>query len=117
AFVVPRIVGQFSSMGADLPLLTRMLIGASGAVQTWGLPVLIALIAGAAVAARLLRNPAFRRRADAAVLRLPVIGRLTRIAAAASFARTFATLTGSGAPVLEAIAAARASAGNLVIQD
>jgi general secretion pathway protein F len=117
AFVVPRIVGQFSTMGADLPLLTRILIGASDGVRDWGLPLVLAFGAGAILLARALRHAAFRRRVDGALLRLPVLGRLARIAAAAGFARTFATLTGSGAPVLEALSAARASAGNLALQD
>ena len=116
AFVVPQIVDQFSAMGAELPLLTRLLIGASHFVRDFGLPVLALIVLGAFGFARALKGAAFRRRVDALVLRLPVIGRLSRIAAAARFARTFATLTGSGAPVMEALTAARDSAHNLVLQ-
>lgn len=117
AFVVPQIVDQFGAMGAELPLLTRLLIAASHFVRDWGLPSLGAFALAAFALSRVLRRKAARRRADALLLRLPLIGRLSRIAAAARFARTFATLTGSGAPVLEALSAARDSARNLVLQE
>ncbi len=117
AFVVPQIVDQFASMGAQLPMLTVVLIAASHFLRDWGWVVLLALAAGGFAFSRALKTPAFRRRMDALLLRLPVVGRLARVAAAARFARTFATLTGSGVPVLEALRAARDSARNLVLQD
>jgi general secretion pathway protein F len=77
-FVVPRVVDQFDSMNQTLPLLTRLVIGVSDQMRDWGwlALVLIGLMAVAGVFT--LRNPAFRLRVDTAILRLPLIGRLTR---------------------------------------
>lgn len=116
-FVVPQIVGQFASMGAELPWPTRVLIGASHFARDWLWLAALVLAAGGFALSRALRREAFRRRADTLLLRVPVLGRLARIAAAARFARTFATLTGSGAPILDSLAAARGSAQNLVLRD
>lgn len=102
-FVVPKVVDQFDSMGQTLPLLTRMVIALSDAMRTGGWAVLLLLaLAGAGFTAG-MRNPAFRLRIDTAILTLPVIGRLTRDLHGARMARTLATMTASGLPVLEGL--------------
>src|SRR5690606_3217603 len=54
AFVVPRVVEQFDSMGRELPWLTRAVIALSEAMTTWGAALLVALaLAAVAVAAAL----------------------------------------------------------------
>jgi len=117
AFVVPRVVDQFSSIGQELPLLTRILIGVSEGLRDWGWLVALALAAAILGFLRALRQEGFRRGFDRFVLRLPVVGRMARDMAAARFARTFAALIASGATVMDALKAARATAPNMVIRD
>ncbi|MBW8302711.1 MAG: type II secretion system F family protein, partial [Brevundimonas sp.] len=77
-FVVPKVVDQFDSMNQTLPLLTRLVIGVSDLMRDWGwLAGLLLLLAGLAGTVA-LRNPAIRLRADTALLRLPLVGRLIR---------------------------------------
>ncbi|MES2834707.1 MAG: type II secretion system inner membrane protein GspF [Pseudomonadota bacterium] len=102
-FVVPKVVDQFDSMGQTLPLLTRIVIALSDAMRTGGWAVLLILALGAVGFAAAMRNPAFRLRIDTAILTLPVIGRLTRDLHGARMARTLATMTASGLPVLEGL--------------
>ena len=116
-FVVPKVVEQFSNMQQDLPLLTRIMIGVSSALQNYGLIfllVLVALIWGAGV---LLKQKPVKRAMDAFLLKLPVIGKMLTQMNSARFARTLSTLIGNGAPVLESLAAAKGSLGNAVFQD
>lgn len=116
-FVVPRVVDQFISFGQDLPLLTRIVIGISGFMQSFGLLVLIAIFGAMFAARRALRQPSVRRAMDGFILRTPVAGNLVRISQGAQFARTFAMLVGSGTPVLDSLAASRDSVGNTVFVD
>ena len=102
-FVVPRVVDQFDSMNQTLPLLTRLVIGVSHLMRDWGWLLALVLIAGGLIGAILLRNPAIRLRADTAVLRLPLIGRLTRDLHGAKMARTLSTMIAAGLPVLEGL--------------
>lgn len=116
-FVVPKVVEQFESMGRELPLLTRIVIGVSDALATGWLPML-ALVATAAFAAvRLLRRPAVRRRVDATLLRLPVLGRILRDVHAARMARTLATMSESGLPLIEGLAITARTVGNTVLRE
>ena len=102
-FVVPKVVDQFDSMNQTLPLLTRLVIGVSDLMRDWGwLTGLVLLLAGLAAAVA-LRNPAIRLRADTALLRLPLIGRLIRDLHGAKMARTLSTMIAAGLPVLEGL--------------
>jgi len=102
-FVVPKVVDQFDSMNQTLPLLTRLVIGVSDLMRDWGwlagLAVML-VVAGGAVA---LRDPAVRLKADTALLRLPLVGRLTRDLHGAKMARTLSTMIAAGLPVLEGL--------------
>ena len=102
-FVVPKVVDQFDSMNQTLPLLTRLVIGVSHLMRDWGWLLALILIAGSLIGAVLLRNPAIRLRADTALLRLPLIGRLTRDLHGAKMARTLSTMIAAGLPVLEGL--------------
>lgn len=102
-FVVPRVVDQFDSMNQTLPLLTRLVIGVSDLMRDWGWLVLVLIGLTAVAGAFALRNPAFRLRVDTAILRLPLIGRLTRDLHGAKMARTLSTMIAAGLPVLEGL--------------
>jgi general secretion pathway protein F len=103
AFVVPKVVDQFDSMHQTLPLLTRIVIGVSDLMRDWGWLILLLIVAGIALGAVALRNPAIRLRADTLILRLPLIGRLTRDLHGAKMARTLSTMIAAGLPVLEGL--------------
>lgn len=116
-YVVPQIVSVYQQSHQALPFLTRALIATSGFFRATGwywLALAIALAIGAALA---WRRAAFRRRAQAAMLRMPVAGRLARSLDAARFASTLAILTGSGTPLLRALDAAAGVVRMLPIED
>ena len=102
-FVVPQVVEQFDSVGQQLPLLTRMVIGLSNFLVNWWW-ILLMLAALAAIGFWLaMKDEAFKLRFDGWLLRLPLIGRLTRDLHAARMARTLATMMQSRLPLLEGL--------------
>lgn len=115
-FVVPKVVEQFESMGQTLPLLTRVVIAISTGMRDWGWLVLLLLIVGAGLFARALRRPAFRLRVDAAILTLPIFGKLIRDLHAARLARTLATMISGGLPVLEGLRITAPTVRNRVLR-
>jgi general secretion pathway protein F len=115
-FVVPAVVEQFETIGQDLPPLTEAVIAISNFMRGWGLLVLPVLMGCAWGLRRVFRAPSVKIGWDRFVLRLPMLGKVIRNANAAQFARTFATLSGSGATVPDALAAARGSVGNQVFK-
>lgn len=115
-YVVPKVVAVFVNTGRELPALTQILISTSSFLREYGVALLIALgIMGWGIT-RLLRRPGPRWTWHTTLLRLPVIGRLTRGFNTARFTRTFSILTGSGVPVLEALRISAEVVTNLPMQ-
>lgn len=116
-FVVPRVVDQFDSMGQTLPLLTRIVIFLSDAMRNWGWLMVLALMGGAFLGSRALGEPTLRRKFDAGLLRLPLIGRLIRDLNAARLARTLATMIASGLPVVEGLSLTARTVNNKILRE
>lgn len=115
--IVPRISEQFDSMGLQLPLITRMMIGLSDFLQA-GWPFLLggAVMLALGVTLALRREPV-RRAAHRLRLAAPVISGIHRKVEAARFARTMGILVASGAVLPDALRSARRASGDLVVQD
>lgn len=101
--VVPKITIMFEDLGAELPLITQVLIFISDVMSTWW-PLLMLAAVGAGIAFERWRasekgEPVW----DAFLLKVPVLGDLVRKIAIARFARTLGTLLSSGVPLLTAM--------------
>ena len=101
--LLPSVVPLFKDAGAPPPASLRFLLIAQEAIGRHWVELLLA--AGtAALGLRLaLRNQELRTKLDRFLLRLPVIGNLASARETARFARTLATLTHNGVPLLEAV--------------
>lgn len=109
-FFVPKFKDFYKTI--ELPIPTRMLLGASDLfVERWGWLIIgTALVAVGTV--YILKRPTVRRRIADAAVRLPTLGPLLRGIAAARFARTLGTLLENGIPLLSALQIARDAAGH-----
>ncbi len=112
-FVVPQVVSFLLQTGQTLPLVTRSLIATSDFVQNYWWAIILAPIAGVALAksaARLSEEVAFRF--DYLLLRLPVLGTLIRKIALSRFSHFFATMFQSGVPILDCLQTAQSVVAN-----
>jgi general secretion pathway protein F len=116
-FVVPKVVSVFEATKAQLPLITRVLIGTSGFLRVYGIWLVILAIIAAVLFGRWLRDPVARRRYHRLQLRLPLIGKLARGFNTARFTRTFSILSASSVPVLEAMRIAGEVVTSLPMRD
>ena len=105
-YVVPQVVSVYQQSRQTLPWLTQALIATSAFFRATGLLWLVLGVVAAAAFYAANRNAAFRARWHAALLRLPVVGKLARSLDSARFASTLAILVGSGAPLLRSLDAA-----------
>lgn len=116
-YVVPEVVKVFDGMNQELPLLTRSLIAVSDTLRDWGILILLVLVGLVYGARTLLKKPAYQRRWHDFLLRLPLIGRLTRGLNTARFARTLNILAGSGVPLLDALNMSASVISNLPMRE
>ena len=115
-WVVPKVVEQFDTIGQQLPLLTRIVIGVSWVLTHFWWAILIAVALAVAGTNYALRDEAVRLRFDRMWLRLPLIGRLTRDLHAAQMARTLSTMVGSRLPLLEGLTLTAATVRNRALR-
>jgi general secretion pathway protein F len=112
--VLPQFVPMFEQSGAPLPASTQFLIAAGDFVQQDGLFLLLAIVALAVAARVLLQQNAVRLAVDRILLRLPMIGSLTKEVLAARFTRVLGTLLLNGVALIGALAIVRDAMGNRV---
>jgi MSHA biogenesis protein MshG len=114
-FVIPVFAKVFAGFNAQLPLITRGLLGFSAWMLAWW-PLLIALTVGTAVMVRsYVRTTAGRYRWDSLKLRLPIIGDIVLKATLARFARSFALSSQSGVPLVQALTVVAQTVDNAYI--
>ena len=111
-FVVPQFTTLFADMGANLPLPTRIVVGAGDLFRNywWAMLVVIALIA--VVLERWLQDAQVRERLDHRVLDLPLFGDLIWKMETARLAHTLSTLLKNGLPLLSALTLAKEVVSN-----
>jgi type IV pilus assembly protein PilC len=116
--IVPVFAGIFKGLGGKLPMLTQVMMSISDSFRTdWYFFVIvpIVLVWGFRTAKRTDRGQVIW---DRIKLNLPMrIGEIVRKVAIARFARTLATLTSAGVPILQALEITAKTTGNRVIGD
>jgi type IV pilus assembly protein PilC len=110
--VVPAFSDFYASFGADLPLVTRVIVGVSNAIRTNFVLILVALVAAIAGFVVWIRQPGQQARFDRLILRVPVLGEVAGKFGTSQMARTLATLLGGGLPLVNAVEIAAKSIGN-----
>ena len=114
-FVIPAFQKVFDGFGAELPLMTRILVGFSQfmlAAWPW---LLGGAIAGTFAFRAWLRTEDGRYVWDRTRLSLPIAGKITTKATLARFARSFALALKSGVPVVEAMVVVASTVENAYV--
>ncbi|MBP8912965.1 MAG: type II secretion system F family protein [Phycisphaerae bacterium] len=111
-FVVPMFSELYRRLHVELPGPTQVLVVVSEVLRVyWWLLLPGAMGTGIAVR-RLLKRPSVRLRWDRLKMRLPLIGRLSRLVLVSQFIRTFGMLISVGVPIIDALASAGKVARN-----
>jgi type IV pilus assembly protein PilC len=115
--VIPVFASLFESLGAELPLPTRVVIWLSNFIADfWWL---IGIVIGSLIYGTRRYHETYngKRVIDNILLKVPVLGMLLRKIAVARFCRTLATLTSSGVPILDGLQITARTAGNAIVED
>ena len=116
-FIIPTFAKMFTDFGGELPLPTRIVLGASHFLTGfWWLIILVA-VAIAVAFNFYYRGENGKRVVDGVMLKLPVLGDVLLKGAVARFTRTLGTLIASGVPILGGLEITARTAGNKVIAE
>lgn len=113
--VLPQITSLLNTLDQPLPFYTRWIISVSEFARQWWWAILLGLIASGVAVRTAISTRRGRAFWDQLKLKLPVVGRATRLIAIARFTRTLATLLAGGLPITRALATAKDVANNVVL--
>jgi type II secretory pathway component PulF len=112
AFILPRLAKTFAQTGAELPLITRVLVAAGEAIA-YSFVLDVVIVAGLVWFFTFFRKTPMGQRFFLSILmHTPVARDLVKKVALVRFARTLGNLVSSGVSILEALDLAADSVGN-----
>lgn len=114
-YVVPQFAAMYESLDAELPFFTQIVLGVGLFVRDWWILLLVAPALAAWWFDRKRRDPVFRDRFDAWLLRRRFVGPLIAKVETARLARTLGTLVRNGVPLMSALGIGRNVLGNRVL--
>lgn len=114
--VIPVFAALFESLGASLPLPTRIVVALSKFVGRFWWLIAILAVAGVVAIRQYYKTPQGKLVIDNLLLKTPILGMVLRKIAVARFCRTLGTLLSAGVPVLESLEITAKTSGNAVIE-
>lgn len=116
-FVVPKLTQMYQTFNVQLPLPTKILMGASDwLIKYWILVFGLFGLAAAGFSAW-VKTPAGRTKFELAVFRIPVMGKLQKQIALTEITRTIGLLVGAGISIIEALKITAAAVKNSIYQN
>ena len=114
--VIPVFAAIFRDLGAELPMLTAVIIGLSDFVQKNIVFIAIGIVALLFLFRYYRNTKQGHWTVDRLILKMPLFGKLLFKVAMSRVTRTLATLISGGVPMLEAMKITSTTAGNVIIE-
>jgi MSHA biogenesis protein MshG len=102
-WVIPIFADMFKSFGAELPLMTRILLATSDFFITKWIHLLVGIVLIIFLLVRYLRTKNGRYKWDRTKLKLPIVGSIFERTLLGRFARSFSMMLISGVPMTSAL--------------
>jgi type IV pilus assembly protein PilC len=114
-FVLPAFADLYSSLGAELPVMTRVMIDLSTMLSSNAMYIMIGLLIIGGLALVYIKTPEGRYKFDMLTLRLPLLGRVKHLNELARSCRSISLLFHAGLPLTEIMPLVIQGSGNRVM--
>lgn len=115
-FVVPNFAELYSSMNAQLPAATQVLIAVGTTARTYVLAGFALLVLAVLAFRSWAATPGGSEKVDRFLMRIPFVGEIWLKYQVAQFSRVLGTLLTGGIPLMQALDTAAASLGTQVLK-
>jgi type IV pilus assembly protein PilC len=116
-FVLPAFTKMYAEFGAELPLVTRILMAISDWFSKYGIYLILGILVAVVAVFAYIRTPGGKHWWDTTVLKLPVIGRVVHLGELSRCCRTMSLLIRIGLPLPEVMAMVINNSNNKVVAD
>ncbi|WP_211653926.1 type II secretion system F family protein [Planococcus alpniumensis] len=113
--IVPMFADMFEGFGGELPMITQIVMAASGFVMSYWYLLILAVLAMTSVIWLMRKNPKGNMILDTLLLKLPIFGRILQKSALARLTRTLSSLFSSSVPILQCLTMTEKVVGNAVM--
>ena len=113
---LPPLMGLFTSFGAELPLPTRILIALTDFFSAYRVPIVLGTVVSIVGAVLFFRSKTGRPVLDRALIKIPLIGRVTVEGAVARMCRSMSTLLQAGIALPEIMEMLIKTQGNVILK-
>ena len=114
-YVIPQFTPIFEELGGDLPLITKVVLGAGSILQNFWWAIILVTVLAVVQFRRMLADQEKRFAWDTRVLSVRWVGDLVAKIETARLTRTLGTLLTNGVPLLSALSIARNVIGNTAL--
>ena len=114
-YVVPQFAPMFADMNVEMPLITKIVLAVGSTLQSFWWLIIALIVLGAGWFRRQMAEPVARLRIDERLLKMRIIGDVTRKIETARLTRTLGVLLKNGVPLLTGLATARNVMTNTVL--
>jgi type IV pilus assembly protein PilC len=115
-YVLPKFKDFYTSLDANLPLPTRMLVSFTTFMAEWWWAIALFIAFVSLVLFAVIGGKHGKERRDTLLLKLPVVGPLVHLIAVERFCRVLSTLVQTGVPLPDAVQVSADSTNNRVFQ-
>ena len=115
--VVPEFEGFYRGFGAELPIMTRMIVAFSEFLRSCLLFLALGVVGAVVAGWYWLRQPGRGAMLDRLILRVPAVGTIAARFATSQLTRTLATLLSGGIPLVSALDVTARALGNRFLAD
>jgi len=103
-YVIPKIAEIFVQLNQELPLSTRIVIGAGNFMQSYGVYLfLFFILSFIGIGTAYANSESFQKKVSQRVLKIPLAGKFILISEIARFSNLFASLLRSGIALVDAV--------------
>ena len=111
-FVFPAFNSLYTSLGTELPAISKMVFGFVGTLRGWGMYILLAALGIVGVFLVYMRSPSGKYKVDGLLLKLPLVGRVIHLNQLARCCRNISLLYSAGLPLTEIMPQVIQACGN-----
>ncbi|MBI2637347.1 MAG: type II secretion system F family protein [Candidatus Sungbacteria bacterium] len=115
--VIPKLASIFTETDMAVPFYTQLVIGASSILRTYGIFLMILLVAGCVFLYRYFKTPSGKELRDVLVLKIPVFGLLFQKFYLSRIADNLSSLINSGVPIIRALQVTASVLDNRVYEE
>ncbi len=114
--VIPVFAEMFTSFGSELPKPTQILINTSEFLKKYIIFIIIGIAGFIWMMKKYIATPKGRAHKDKFIIKIPVVGELSRKVNLSRFCRTYAILMRSGVPILRTLEIVANASNNIFIE-